>query len=59
MTLQAALRQTFPSFARGCFDKKRYTRKQAAGKQVKNGFRLRPYHCQLCGGYHLTKKLKK
>ena len=60
MTFQQALLRIRP--ARRCSGKALFTtQSQAAGRAgsgTTDGFRVRPYFCRLCVGWHLTKKLQ-
>jgi hypothetical protein len=61
-TLQEALTRVSTAatrIQRGCLDKYRYSsQSHAAGRagNTGNGFKLNVYHCELCNGWHLTKR---
>lgn len=42
-----------------CHGKHRFpTREAAAGMQAGNGWKLQTYECDICGGWHLTRRLQ-
>jgi hypothetical protein len=44
---------------RTCGTKRRYTREKATGiGRAHNGFRLYPYQCPVCFGWHLTRRIQ-
>lgn len=43
---------------RSCARKKRYKTEDEARKKAKE-YEMQYYHCEICGGYHLTKQKNK
>jgi hypothetical protein len=60
LALTAALPQVVLRLRRSCTSKFRFDTRRQAERMVcraLDGFKLKVYHCENCGGFHLTKRL--